>query len=279
MKQLAIILIACSVFGCQSPDGGYNYPAHVDAGDTLFYSYPIKDSLSKRDSFYWFCNHLFYQMLQEPNISLKPLEHETYRLQYSNAFGQFLLITLCNNSITVKEGNSGNAYIQDESALTATELTHLHILQRYYPIDSSRDYQQKPYLDSLLHASPQLRQASYYYSLLRKSFRINKKAFSYTTKKITLSPKTFDSIVNAIDASGFWKLPFKIDCNVELMDGDGFHLEANTKHKYQIVQVQGRPGDTTRFTKICQRIFDYAKPTEPINLIWSGKKEMVEPQE
>jgi hypothetical protein len=260
------------------PGGGYDYPTGLNPQDTNFYGYPIKDLLSKKDSFYWYQHHKFYNALGEPNLSLKPLEHETYRFEYSTAFRDFVVITLADNSLIVKEGNSSDFLINDTSMLTPIENKHLELLWLNYPIDpAQKNPYKKAYLDSMTRLYPQLLQSSYFNYLIQKSFRISKDASSYTTTKIPLPKKTFDSLINAINTSGFWQMPYEIECDQDMADGHGFQLEANTRHKYQVVSVQGCPDDTSRFTKVCQRIIHYARPKTAVELIWSGKTSTVVP--
>ena len=62
-------------------------------------------------------------------------------------------------------------------------------------------------------------------------------------------------------------MPYRIDCKEPPTDGDAFTLEANIKKKYKIVSVGGCPGDTSNFTKACQRLVDLAKLSKEIILV------------
>ena len=65
-------------------------------------------------------------------------------------------------------------------------------------------------------------------------------------------------------------MPFKVECKDPPWDGYGFYLEANTKKKYKIVSTTGCPGDTTKFTKACQKMVELAKIDKEINLVRKG---------
>ena len=226
--------------------------------------------MSKGDSFRACYDYEFYQLLNEANLSIKSLSHKTYRLTYSTAFGEFVIISLADNFLTVKEGNTGDLYVEDTFQLTSTQNLHLKLLNKRYPIDTSgKNPRQNQYLSSMVKLYPKLLETSYYHYLYQKSHSLSKEIFSFKTKRIALTSEEFKALINEIDSSGFWKLPYKIECNVDIADGDGFGLDANTEKKYQTVSVQGCPDDTTRFTKTCQKIINYARLDKKINLIWN----------
>jgi hypothetical protein len=91
-----------------------------------------------------------------------------------------------------------------------------------------------------------------------------------------LTKEQYSSLIQQINLSGFWAMPYRVECEDPAMDSDGFTLEANTKKKYKIVSVGGCPGDTTKFTKACQKLIDFAKMDKEMHLIWSGKTDTVE---
>ncbi len=90
--------------GIQYPPGGYDYPVAVSGRDTNFYFYPIRNKFSRRDSFYTSLEYIIHKAFDEPNLSLRPMPVETFRLYYSTAFRYCVFITLTKNWLTVKKG-------------------------------------------------------------------------------------------------------------------------------------------------------------------------------
>ena len=267
---LIIFLWSCNP-SIQYPEGGYNYPAMMSASDTNFYFYPIKDLISRRDSFIISYGHLFYQRFDEPNISLRPLPEETFRFTYEEVFGNTVIITITPNRIIIKEGNPGDIFNHDESRFTKTENTHLYLLKKRFPIDTTEGSSKlRKYLDSMIRLYPQLLDVAYYHSLYKRTIVNRNNKSAYSTTSLHLSNKQYYSLIHDINASGFWSLPQKISCSPVTTDGYGFIMEANTKMKYNIVRTNGCPGDTTKFTKACQKIIELAKLDKKIDLLWTN---------
>ncbi|HEV3249853.1 MAG TPA: hypothetical protein VGZ71_02820 [Puia sp.] len=276
-------LFALIIFfaGCETkikyPDGGFDYPKNVAVRDTNFYYYPLKNIESKREVFQDTYAYLFYRPFDEPNLSIKPQPNETFRLTYSTAFGNSVIITLTKGLIIVKKGNPRSIYNTDTSHLSETEKFHLRLLNHRFPIDSTNKRPiLKHYLDSLVKLYPKLLDPAYYHKLYDKTIVRNTNKFIYPVTKISLTRQQFDSLILEINSSGFWEMPYKIECKEPPFDGDGFTFEANTKKKYKIVGVGGCPDDTSKFTKACQTLIDIAKMNKEINLVWSSKTRTVD---
>jgi len=262
MKILPSIIFICCL-GCNEPikypPGGYDYPKEVKGDDTNFYHLPLKNILSRRDSFRTAQEYMLYRAVNEPNLSIIPMENETFRVTYSTAFGEFIIVSLSANIITVKKGNASGIYDQDTSRLTVSENYHLRFLGQNYPIDTTgKPAWKKKYMDSLTRVFPELLDANYYKRLLLKQSVLNSQ-FSYQTRKNIISQTAFHSLIKELNESGFWLMPYEAEkeCGDTPMDGDGFTIEVNTKTKYQIVSYSDCY-DTTRFTKACQRLFNIA---------------------
>jgi hypothetical protein len=75
----------------------------------------------------------------------------------------------------------------------------------------------------------------YYRQLLAKVNAHKAPCFTYSQRQIDISPAQFDSLVTQINNSGFWQLPYRINCAEAPMDGDGFTMEANTSEKYKVI--------------------------------------------
>ena len=263
------ILLGCHLT-TDSPTGGYDYPKSFTGRDTSFYYYPIKDIEPKRESFQDYYNYLFFQPFDELNLSLKALPNEIFRFHYSTAFGDALIIDIKEDRLVIKQGNPGTMYNESDSLLTDTEKYHLNFLRKNYPFDTtSKGISYIKYFDSVVKLYPELLDVSYYHSLYEKTFVRKNEKFKYSIKTIPLTREQYVSLIVDINSSGFWNLPFRIKCKEGMMDGYGFTLEANTKNKYNVVTVNGCPGDSSRFTKACQNIIELADLDKKISLIWN----------
>ncbi len=274
MKRYSAILLLMH-FGCATkinyPEGGYKYPLSLTTSDTSLYFYPIKDIESKKEAFQDAFAYLFYQPFNEPNLSIRSQPTETFRLTYSTAFGNSIIITLTDSRIIVKKGIPATLYGEDTSTLTRVEKFHLRLLRAKYPIDAeARKSLHRHYYDSLVDLYPELLDVNYYHKIYKKTIVYTGEKFTYPEDEIHLTKHQYRSLVRELNTSDFWTLPYKIDCPETPMDGDSFIFEANTRSKYQVVYIIGCPDDTTRFTKACQKLINLAGMQKEIDLIWSG---------
>lgn len=258
---LIIFLISCDT-KIKYPNGGYNYPEKISDRDSVFYVYPIKHLLKKREIFRAYYDNLIYRPFNEPNLSLRAMDIETFRLVYATAFGETKIVILKYESITIKEGNPSTLYGQDTSRLTQIENYLLKLLNSRYPIDTTGKLpRQKKYLDSMVKKYPQLLDPVFYHGLFEKVFFIKDDKFDYKERKVKLSKKEYNSLIKEINSAGFWTMPHTIECDISMTDGDGFTLEANTKNKWQMVTVNSCSSTEPKFRKVCKRILAYAKGT------------------
>jgi hypothetical protein len=109
---------------------------------------------------------------------------------------------------------------------------------------------------------------AYYHKLIEKTIAYNDEKFSFETTKYPISKEQYRSLVEGINTSGFWSLPYHIDCAASIADGVEFTFEANTKKKYKVVWVFSCPNDTSNFHKACQKIVEAAKMDKEVQLIW-----------
>ena len=251
--------------GCETnnqivyPEGGYNYPKNVTANDTNFYFYALKNIEPKKDSFQDAHGYLFYRPFNEPNLSIRPLPKETFRLTYSEALGGATVITFNDSIMTVKEGDPQVLYDDDTTRFTEIEKYHFRLLRRRFPIDTTgKESWLKKYLDSITKIYPQLLDPNYYAMLYQKSFKRNEIKFDYKMKTIRLSKAKFNSLVQQINSSGFWNYSYSLDCEDYANDGSSIILEANTKNKYQIVCLSQCYFRYKTFSIACQNIVDEA---------------------
>lgn len=266
-----LLIFIFFLFSCRLypifPNGGYEFPVLSENVDTNYYYYPIKDIVSKKDSFRISEYHLYYRPFNEPNISIKPLKTPVFRLVYSSAFGNSIIFVISENQITIKEGNPTIIYSEDNTKLDSIEQMHLALLNRRYPIDTTdKSPRQKAYLDSMIRKYPQLLDVTYYKSLKEKILTRNTKNFEYTYKQLNISSFQYYDLINTINASGYWSLPYEFANCGAADDGDGFSLEANANSRYNLVQTNTCQDDTTAFAKACQKIIDLADLNKKIRL-------------
>jgi hypothetical protein len=268
---LLFSLIACKS-GIKYPEGGFYYPSKIADSDTSFYFYPIKDIEDRREAFDDSYAYLFYRQLNEPNLSIKPQQNETFRLTYSHAFGFSRTITLTPNEIIVKRGVPISfIYENDKLKLSEIEKLHFWLLERRYPLKQSGNRVfLKMSVDSLVKLYPQLLDPNYYHKLYKKTLTRNNENFDLPTSRISLTKEQYNSLVQEVNASGFWSMPYYIKCEDLPRDADSFIFEANTHKKYNVVKVDGCPGNTSKFIQACQRLVNLAKMDKEIHLIWEG---------
>lgn len=260
-----IILFILWLSACNSgddiifPDGGYNYPAQVANKDTMFYKYPIRDSLSRRDSMYESSSYLLYQAFDEPNLSIRPLKDVVFRLTYVPWMEPQIIITLSKSKIVIKSGVSQEAYAFDTSKLTAQEKKDYIFLINTFPVDTSKlKVERKHFFDSVFKQNPRLSEVEYLLQLKRRQIIPSVIPFKYSTRVIKISDKQYETLVNEINQSGFWTMPFKINCETLSTEAGGFTMEANTKDKYKVVSTYICPDNNTAFIKACEQIINAA---------------------
>ena len=128
-----------------------------------------------------------------------------------------------------------------------------------------------------MNAYPKLFDANYYKYLLDKSADYGQKKIEYSIRNIPTKKKTFVHLVNLINESGYWNLPYENPCNNIPTHASAFILEANTLKKYNIVRSISCPDDTTKYIYACQELIKYAGMEKEIQLIWSWPATTDEP--
>jgi len=280
MKYLTIIF-AVILFSCNSginyPEGGFDYPANLTGKDTNYYRYPLLNIIPKDYRFAEYFEQYFYKQFEEPNLSILPLEKETFRLTYSDKSGKTVMLSFNKDEIVIKRGIAGGAYNWDTTRLTKLENEHLEILQRWFPFEHKGDIPVlKKRLDSLCLLYPQLLDVDYYIELYDK-VNVRNKSFTYQTKKSIITGNAFREMVEQINASGYWKLPHHIDDGAGAADGTSFTLEANTAAKYNIVNRVGDPGNGGGFAGLCQKIIEFAGLDKKLDTDPAWKTVVVKP--
>ena len=198
------------------------------------------------------------------------MQPTTFRLIYADV-AHFVIITLKPNSITVKKWLKGIMYPEkDENRLTEIEKYQYNVLRDYYQLDYQLD-KNKPNpivqrrVDSLAKLYPILLSPNYYQSLINKM--TEPISISFDTEERSISNLEFNRLVNLINSTGYWKMPYEIQCDNTPHDAARFELEANNGKKYNIVTATVCPRDTSDFTKACQEFVKSARLEKKINLV------------
>jgi hypothetical protein len=98
------------------------------------------------------------------------------------------------------------------------------------------------------------------------------KATKFITFKRSITPAEYQNFVDLLNASGYWEMPYKRECNVGVADGPAYlALEANTPEKYNFVSGYVCPNDTIDFCKACQQLVRYAGLDKQFDLLWVEK--------
>jgi hypothetical protein len=173
------------------------------------------------------------------------------------------------DTITVKTAKftEYDAFEPDTTLLTPLERQLKNILDHNYPIDDTAIHSTRKQhrLDSLGSLYPQLYNPAYYDSLVRKGSANAKPAFTYTTKKISITQSDYRRLVTAINTSGYWQLPHRLP-REEVTDGYGYILEANTVKKYNFVSSGSGEDRSHPFPKACQQLVRAAGMDKRIHL-------------
>jgi len=279
-KTLAYIFIYCIIhIGCKTDSekviinyaaGGYDYPTTLIGIDTNLYSYPIdilKGSKDSLDASYY--GPYFGKGYKEPNLSLRYLGTDVFRLSYSTAFGFELIFSLTQDKIVVKEITKGSPYpTYDSTELSPFERFLFQEMKYDFPFKyRTKAKKTSRRIDSLTRRYPQLLDINYFRHLMNKSASLNLQNFTFITREINISHATYKDLVTRINECGYWKLPYELPCAQCYLDGFGYMLEANTATKYNCVSAGTCINDTDKFALACQAIIDAAYFGHRINLI------------
>lgn len=258
--------------------GGYPYPEKTDSTANRYYSYPLREKSSRKDSFRHAFDYLYFEAFNEPNLSIKPMPKEMFRLYFQGFKSLPVCITLSEQKIVIKKGNRGYFFEneQDTTQLSSIETKLLFLLNRRFPLDEYKSHERTSpkvisYIDSMASLYPQLLDPQYYFTLVLKAINPGVNPFTYSTRTISISKKDYRDLINTIDSSGYWNLPYKLKCDAAVADGHTIILEANTKSKYNRVIAHSCPNDTSKFIKACQKLVNYAQMNKDIDLIWIEK--------
>ena len=278
MRLFTILFIFC-LLGCNNfkktsniifPSGGYSFPNRIDNRDTNFFCYPLKNLISRSDSFREaYYGYYFYHSFNEPNLSLRPTTKTIFRFSYEGWQQQPFIINLSEQAITIKKALRYIYPEEDDNKLTEIEKSQYYLLRRRFPLNENKHNPEvKHRVDSMIKLYPQLLDPNYYRALIAKTVVDDKQPFTYMTETLSITKEKFNYIVNLINESGYWSLPYQIRCDQTPTDGYGFVLEGNNGIKFNIVKSIGCPGDTSKYTKACQELIKLARLNNNVDLVW-----------
>jgi hypothetical protein len=269
-------LLASCAHPRQHPPGGYPYPEFIRDADTDNYFLPIRKLVPRKDSLMYVNANYQYRMFHEPNLSIRYRGQDEYRLTYEAALFYPTMIILTPGKIVVKHETKGVPfYPENENLLDSLERFHFQLLQYRYPLDEyPGGMKRKRYYDSLIKVYPQLRSPAYYQYLLKKAIDPHAETFAYYERVYPITDSQYRYLVNLIDSSGYWKLPYTLGCKPENIgfDGDGFTLEANTRDGYNVVSRSGCAADSgLALAKACQQLVKSAHKDDSIHLFYDHR--------
>ena len=255
-------------------DGGVKYLSIINVDDSNYYCLPYKDSLDKKGRFNGYYDYIFYKRFGGQNLSLVPIEKETYRLIYSELQTSYC-VSINEDSITIKKSKDPLIAFEDTTKLDELERYHFQILKMNFPIEEKiLSYpKRKKYLDSLVMLYPYLLDEKYYRKIYNKSIELKNYHFKYESSTISISKKQFNNFTKIVDSLGYWKMPFNFNCEDSPADGYGYSLEANTRNFYKFVGSSACPSDNSNFPKICQKLIELAGLEKQISLVTTWEME------
>jgi hypothetical protein len=250
--------------------GGYPYPEIHNPPDSNFYWYPLKKLVKPLDSILVvYGGSYLYKSFDEPNLSLRPQAKPIFRLICGDSPPIILIIT--ESELIIKQGISGGVLpYTEEKKLSDAENHDLNFLRFNYPLktkNTGHSAWRNKWLDSLVHARPELLEPQYYLSLLEKGKTFASERFIYKTKKIPIAFSTFKKIVDTIEASGYWSHSYQVECNSYPTDASSYILEANTPERYNIVRVDDCETNNSPIALVFQYLINFARVRDKVHII------------
>ncbi|MFT3937137.1 MAG: hypothetical protein QM726_26230 [Chitinophagaceae bacterium] len=275
-RPLFYLLLLAYLFGCEPaikyPPGGYDYLKDMPESDSDYYFLPIRKQIPLVDSMRYANEKYFYRSFSEPNLSLRPVGEDVFRLCVEGFKIKEVVISLTKKGLLVKqtkEDNEGSIYpAENYEQLTEIEKQHYFFLKKFFPF-GKRTYThgRQLYIDSVIQSDARLLDVNYYRYLINKVIDKEVPAFEYTSKTIPLSVAQFRALADSINSSGYWQLQYHPESLEEVTDDWGFWLEANTKHKYNMVSSgTAKTKGTSKLKKVCQQIINYAQLGKEYNM-------------
>lgn len=247
----------------------YDYPDITGKSDTDIYVYQLKNIISRHDSFiYVTTGSQYLKQFNEENLSLKPLPLETFRFSYSLFDGRPVNITFNKNEIVVKKGLSGLLFpLYNIQKLDSVEAIKLHLMETTFFLSRQTLSQRKfRRYDSMMAIYPEMASVNYYKALIDKCTDYDTLRFTYSTNRIAITPRQYESLLDLLKKSNFDHVPWYMSPSEVAMDGVGYSFEANTKTKYKYFFCFGREQmNATPMTKFCRHLLKLAKVDKQID--------------
>jgi hypothetical protein len=243
----------------------YNYPNLQNKKDTDNIFYPIKDSISQRDSFFNVTYGMNYlKKLNEQNLSLRFVGTEVFRFIHDPQVN----ITFNKNEMVIKTFKSGDlSPVLNTKKLDSLEAGEYKFFEKYYFRDKEHlSLARKKYYDSMVAAHSELLSIQLYKQLFDKALDHDSANFKYNTKVIKLSPMHYCALVDSLNKTDFWRLPWKVEDPEVAFDRSGYCFEANTKDKYKIFLCYQSWSDDIKMTGFCKYLLEFAGLDDKIHL-------------
>jgi len=243
----------------------YNYPNLQNKKDTDILFYPIKDSVSQRDSFFDVTYGMNYlKKLGEQNLSLRFVGTETFRFIHDPQVN----ITFNKNEMVIKTFKSGDlSPVLNTKKLDSLEAGEYRFFEKYFFRNKEHlSPAREKYYDSMVYLHPELLSIQLYKQLYDKALDYDSAKFEFETKVIKLSSGQYCDLIDSLNKTDFWRLPWKVEYPDEVMDGGGYCFEANTKDKYKIFLCYRMPIDSIKMTGFCKYLLQFAGLSDKINL-------------
>ena len=263
-----VIVFVCNLpareSGCRLNTNGFvdlfDYPENPDTADSLFLAYPLRDIMSRSDSFnyaIWTPNWL--KKWNEPNLSLGYSGEDLFRITYEASFRKPVCIRFNNHQMIVKEGVSGKLYEEvDFNLLDSVARWQYWFIQKSVLRSTNHPTQQWLIMkDSVLNAVPQITTFQFYKTLLAKATVPDSAEFTYREHLIALSPELYCSLIKEMQDSEFGSSSFSAGQSGLCTDSDGYAIEAHLEKKYKLSK-RNVCGDSSKVTAFCSRIFRIA---------------------
>jgi len=247
----------------------FDYPNLNGKNDTDILAYQLKSTLTLYDSFLQVTYGMAYlKKFEEPNLSLRPLDKETFRFLYDPWRGPAVDIRFDATGIVAKISTKGIlAPVLNKSKLGSLEKTKLDFFEWYHFSKKEKFSPRKMrYYDSMTRTYPELRSTKYYKALYDKAVDYDSLKFEYKEKVIKFNGAQYCDLIDSLNLTEFSKLAWKVEYPGDVADGAGYIFEANTRNKYKIFICYGLPIDSLKLTKFCRQLIKLVGSDKSITL-------------
>ena len=254
MKIIVVLILMFSISCTYKLRQGFRYQNETSSVDRLFY-FPLESKMKTKDK--WMLSHLSEELLKigQENLSLEPLEKETYRYTFFTSCGEPVVVKITEDSVVIKNGYNG---IDTVSVLNYMKLNKKEekIIRLWSDAQSYQsrmeDLKQKKdnshqlavftemytnTMGSLRKVYPNVSNTAYFDHLNKLSLERTYHQHKATIIRRAIKKNEFDQLLFEFNYRKFWRLknyresnepPPSLGCSAEL-------IEANTKEGFYFV--------------------------------------------